>query len=417
MAVRASGLLQASFRRHSKWRNISGLPVDDRALFGLTEDQQQMRDTIRKFLLNNLAPVADQIDKDDRFAGRARFWKQLGEMGLLGVTAPVKYGGSGLGTMEHLLVMEEMSRISAAVGLSYGSHSDLCLNQIIRNGSHEQKLKYVPRLSSGEYLGGLAMSEANSGSDVMSMRLRAIKDGDHYVLNGNKFWITNGPDADVIIVYAKTDFDVPPARGITAFIVERSFEGFSSGMKLDKLGLRGSNTAELIFEDCKVPLENILGGVGGGVKVLMTGLNIERLGAAAGPVGIMQGVLDHAIPYVHERKQFGRRIGEFQLMQGKIADMYTKLSASRCYLYNLARAAGQGYVTSRDCAAVALFASEAATQVALEGIQCLGGNGYINDYPMGRFLRDAKLFEIGAGSCEIRRLIIGRSFNDMFPKY
>nr|XP_039260897.1 isovaleryl-CoA dehydrogenase, mitochondrial-like [Styela clava] len=400
---------------HVTTSQYSTLPIDDE-IFGLSEDQRQLRQTVSNFFKEELAPLADKIDKEDDFPGRRQFWKKLGEMGLLGVTAPVEYGGTGLDILDQLVIMEELSRVSAALGLSWGAHADLCLNQIVRNGTDEQKAKYLPKLISGEHIGALAMSESGSGSDVLSMQLKAEREGDYYILNGNKFWITNAPDADITIVYAKTDLTVAPSRGVTAFIIEDEFEGFSKGPKLDKLGMRGSNTGELIFENCKVPVENVLGGVGKGVRVLMNGLDIERLGAAAGPIGIMQAVMDHTVPYLHERKQFGKRIGEFQLMQAKMADMYTRLSSSRCYLYNLARAYGQGYRNSRDCAAVVLHAAELATQVALDGIQCLGGNGYINDYPMGRFLRDAKIYEIGAGTSQIRRLIIGRSFNDAFPK-
>lgn len=387
---------------------FSNLPIDDE-IFGLSADQRQLRATVSNFFKEELAPQADKIDKDDDFPGRRDFWKKLGNMGLMGITVPVKYGGTGLKILDQLIVMEEISRVSAAIGLSWGSHSDLCLNQIVRNGSEDQINKYLPKLISGDHIGCLAMSEVNSGSDVLSMKLKAERDGDYYVLNGNKFWITNGPDADIVIVYAKTDLSVAPSRGITAFIIEDGFKGFSKGPKLDKLGMRGS-------KNCRVPVENVLGGTGNGISVLMNGLDIERLGAAAGPIGIMQAVMDHAVPYLHERKQFGKRIGEFQLMQSKMADMYTRLSSSRSYLYTLTRAYDQGFRSSRDCAAVVLHAAELATQVALDGIQCLGGNGYINDYPMGRFLRDAKIYEIGAGTSQIRRLIVGRSFNDLFPK-
>ncbi|KAF4797615.1 Isovaleryl-CoA dehydrogenase, mitochondrial [Turdus rufiventris] len=343
------------------------------------------------------------------------FWKKLGELGVLGITAPAEYGGSALGYLDHVLVMEEISRASASVGLSYGAHSNLCINQLVRNGNEAQKHKYLPKLISGEHIGALAMSEPNSGSDVVSMKLKADKKGDYFVLNGNKFWITNGPDADVLIVYAKTDMNaVPASRGITAFIVERGMSGFRTAQKLDKLGMRGSNTCELIFEDCKVPAENVLGTLSKGVYVLMSGLDLERLVLSGGPLGLMQAVLDHAIPYLHVREAFGQKIGHFQLMQGKMADMYTRLMACRQYVYNVAKACDQGHFNAKDCAGVILYSAECATQVALDGIQCLGGNGYINDYPMGRFLRDAKLYEIGAGTSEVRRLIIGRAFNATF---
>uniref|UniRef100_A0A8C9VQT4 Isovaleryl-CoA dehydrogenase, mitochondrial n=1 Tax=Scleropages formosus TaxID=113540 RepID=A0A8C9VQT4_SCLFO len=325
----------------------------------------------------------------------------------------VEFGGSGLGYLDHVIVMEEISRVSAAVGLSYGAHSNLCVNQLVRNGNQAQKEKYLPKLVSGEHVGALAMSEPNAGSDVVSMKLRARKEGNHYVLNGNKFWITNGPDADVLIVYGKTEPEAA-ARGITAFIVEKGMPGFSTAQKLDKLGMRGSNTCELIFEDCKIPEENVLGSLNKGVYVLMSGLDLERLVLSAGPLGIMQAVLDFAVPYMHVREAFGQKIGHFQLMQSKMADMYTRLSSCRQYVYNVARACDKSHNSSMDCAGVILYCAENATQVALDGIQCLGGNGYINDYPMGRFLRDAKLYEIGAGTSEVRRIIIGRAFNTMF---
>ncbi|XP_059954280.1 isovaleryl-CoA dehydrogenase, mitochondrial isoform X1 [Mesoplodon densirostris] len=395
-------------------RANSLLPVDD-AINGLSEEQKKLRQTMAKFLQEHLAPHAQEIDRSNEFKNLREFWKQLGNLGVLGVTAPVQYGGSGLGYLEHVLVMEEISRVSGAVGLSYGAHSNLCLNQIVRNGNEAQKEKYLPKLISGEYVGALAMSETNAGSDVVSMKLKAEKKGDHYVLNGNKFWITNGPDADVLIVYAKTDLAaVPASRGITAFIVEKGMPGFSTSKKLDKLGMRGSNTCELIFEDCEVPAANILGHRSKGVYVLMSGLDLERLVLAGGPLGIMQAILDHAIPYLHVREAFGQKIGHFQLMQGKMADMYTRLMACRQYVYNVAKACDEGYCTAKDCAGVILYSAECATQVALDGIQCLGGNGYINDFPMGRFLRDAKLYEIGAGTSEVRRLIIGRAFNAEF---
>ncbi|KAL0603031.1 Isovaleryl-CoA dehydrogenase, mitochondrial [Plecturocebus cupreus] len=395
-------------------RAHSLLPVDD-AINGLSEEQKQLRQTMAKFLQEHLAPKAQEIDRSNEFKNLREFWKQLGNLGVLGITAPVQYGGSGLGYLEHVLVMEEISRASGAVGLSYGAHSNLCINQLVRNGNEAQKEKYLPKLISGEYIGALAMSEPNAGSDVVSMKLKAEKKGDHYILNGNKFWITNGPDADVLIVYAKTDLAaVPASRGITAFIVEKGMRGFSTSKKLDKLGMRGSNTCELIFEDCTVPAANILGHENKGVYVLMSGLDLERLVLAGGPLGLMQAVLDHTIPYLHVREAFGQKIGHFQLMQGKMADMYTRLMACRQYVYNVAKACDEGHCTAKDCAGVILYSAECATQVALDGIQCFGGNGYINDFPMGRFLRDAKLYEIGAGTSEVRRLVIGRAFNADF---
>nr|XP_020040783.1 isovaleryl-CoA dehydrogenase, mitochondrial [Castor canadensis] len=397
-----------SHRAHSQ------LTVDD-AINGLSEEQKQLRQTLAKFLQEHLVPQAQEIDQSNEFKNLREFWKQLGSLGVLGVTAPVQYGGSGLGYLEQVLVMEEISRVSASVGLSYGAHSNLCINQIVRNGNEAQKEKYLPKLISGEHIGALAMSEPNAGSDVVSMKLKAEKEGDHYVLNGSKFWITNGPDADVLVVYAKTDVAVRPAsRGITAFIVEKGMPGFNTAKKLDKLGMRGSNTCELIFEDCKIPAENTLGHENKGVYVLMSGLDLERLVLAGGPLGIMQAVLDHTIPYLHVREAFGQKIGHFQLMQGKMADMYIRLMSSRQYVYNVAKACDEGHCTAKDCAGVILYSAECATQVALDGIQCLGGNGYINDFPMGRFLRDAKLYEIGAGTSEVRRLVIGRAFNAEF---
>nr|XP_025854140.1 isovaleryl-CoA dehydrogenase, mitochondrial [Vulpes vulpes] len=395
-------------------RAHSLLPVDD-AINGLSAEQKQLRQTMAKFLQEHLAPQAQEIDHFNEFKNLREFWKQLGNLGVLGITAPAQYGGSGLGYLEQVLVMEEISRVSGAVGLSYGAHSNLCLNQIVRNGNEAQKEKYLPKLISGEYIGALAMSEPNAGSDVVSMKLKAEKKGDYYILNGNKFWITNGPDADILIIYAKTDLAVVPAsRGITAFIVEKNMPGFSTSKKLDKLGMRGSNTCELIFEDCKVPAANILGHLSKGVYVLMSGLDLERLVLAGGPLGLMQAVLDHTIPYLHTREAFGQKIGHFQLMQGKMADMYTRLMACRQYVYNVAKACDQGHCTAKDCAGVILYSAECATRVALDGIQCFGANGYINDFPMGRFLRDAKLYEIGAGTSEVRRLVIGRAFNADF---
>ncbi|KAJ2960996.1 hypothetical protein NQZ79_g3765 [Umbelopsis isabellina] len=381
------------------------------AVAGLTNEQMELREAVHDFAQNELAPRAEQIDKENAFP--MDMWKKFGDMGLLGVTAPEKYGGLNLGYTEHTFVMEEISRASGSVALSYGAHSNLCVNQIVRNGNEEQKQKYLPKLISGDHVGALAMSEPGSGSDVTSMKLRAEKKGDKYILNGNKFWITNGPDADVLVVYAKTDMQAG-ARGITAFLVEKGFKGFSTAQKLDKLGMRGSNTCELIFEDCEVPAENVLGAVGKGVYVLMSGLDLERLVLSGGPLGLMQAALDITIPYVHDRKQFGQPIGEFQLVQGKLADMYTKLNASRAYVYAVARACDNGQVSNKDCAGVILYSAERATEVALDAIQCLGGNGYINDFPTGRILRDAKLYEIGAGTSEIRRMLIGREFNKLY---
>lgn len=379
----------------------------------LTDTQEELRDSIYRFTVDELGPHAAAIDRDNGWDGLRSFWRKLGDMGLLGITAPEEYGGSALGYTEHVIAMEELSRVSGAIALSYGAHSNLCVNQLVRNGNEEQKAKYLPKLISGEHMGALAMSEPNSGSDVVSMRLRAEDHGDHYVLNGNKFWITNAPDADVLVVYAKTDV-AANARGITAFIIEKDFEGFSTGIKLDKLGMRGSNTAELIFENCKVPKENMLGGLNKGVYVLMSGLDYERLVLAGGPLGLMRAAMDETLEYVHTREQFGQRIGEFQLMQGKVADMYTRLSASKAYVYAVAQKTDQGKCDPKDAAGVILYAAEMATQVALDAIQCLGGNGYINDYNTGRILRDAKLYEIGAGTSEVRRLIIGRAFNEMY---
>ncbi|KAJ2738271.1 hypothetical protein GGI20_006300 [Coemansia sp. BCRC 34301] len=336
-------------------------------------------------------------------------WKKFGDMGLLGMTVPEEYGGVNMGYFAHTVVMEEISRASGSVALSYGAHSNLCVNQINRNGTKEQKAKYLPKLVSGDHIGALAMSEPGSGSDVVSMRLRADLKGDRYILNGNKMWITNGPDADTLVVYAKTD-----EKNITAFIVERGFKGFSTHQKLDKLGMRGSNTCELVFEDCEVPAENVLGEVGRGVYVLMSGLDLERLVLSGGPLGLMQAAMDVTADYVHERHQFGVPIGTFELMQGKLADMYTKLNASRAYVYAVARACDLGQISNKDCAGVILYSAERATEVALDAIQCLGGNGYINDYPTGRILRDAKLYEIGAGTSEIRRMLIGRELNKQY---
>lgn len=378
--------------------------------FGLDETIDMLRDQVRGFVDSEIAPRAEAIDRENLFP--ADMWRKLGDMGLLGITVPEEYGGADMGYLAHVIAIEEISRGSASVGLSYGAHSNLCVNQIQRNGTHEQKMKYLPRLVSGEHVGALAMSEPNAGSDVVSMRLRADRKGDHFVLNGSKTWITNGPDADTYVIYAKTDPE-KGSRGITAFIVERDWKGFSRGNKFDKLGMRGSNTCELFFDDVAVPIENVLGEINGGVKVLMSGLDYERAVLAGGPIGIMQACMDVVVPYIHERKQFGQSIGEFQFIQGKIADMYTQLNASRAYLYAVAQACDRGETTRKDAAGVILYTAEAATKMALEAIQILGGNGYINEFPTGRLLRDAKLYEIGAGTSEIRRMLIGRElFNE-----
>jgi isovaleryl-CoA dehydrogenase len=373
--------------------------------FGLGDDADMLRDTVASFTADEIAPLAAEIDRTDEFP--RQLWPKLGELGLHGITVDEEYGGSGLGYLHHCVALEEISRGSASVGLSYGAHSNLCVNQLNRNGTPEQKRRYLPKLLSGEHVGGLAMSEPGAGSDVVSMRLKAEKRGDRYVLNGTKMWITNGPGGDVLVVYAKTTPEAG-AKGITAFIVEKGFKGFSVAQKLDKLGMRGSNTGELVFQDCEVPTENVLGQVDGGVRVLMSGLDYERAVLAAGPLGIMQACMDVVVPYVHERKQFGQAIGEFQLMQGKLADMYTTMNACRAYVYAVAQACDRGETTRKDAAGAILYAAEKATWMALEAIQALGGNGYINDYPTGRLLRDAKLYEIGAGTSEIRRMLIGR---------
>jgi isovaleryl-CoA dehydrogenase len=377
--------------------------------FGLGSEIDMLRDTVRDFSQDKIAPMAAEIDRSNSFP-RA-LWPQLGELGLLGITVEEELGGAGLGYLAHCVAMEEISRASASIGLSYGAHSNLCVNQIRRNGSAEQKQRYLPKLISGAHVGALAMSEPEAGSDVVSMRTRAEKKGERYILNGAKMWITNGPGADTLVVYAKTD---PQAggRGITAFIIEKNFKGFSTSQKLDKLGMRGSDTSELVFADCEVPAENVLGEVGGGVNVLMSGLDYERAVLAAGPLGIMQSCLDLVIPYLHQRKQFGQPIGQFQLMQAKLADMYVTLNASKAYVYAVARACDRGETTREDAAGAILYAAERATWMALEAIQCLGGNGYINDFPAGRLLRDAKLYEIGAGTSEIRRMLIGRELFD-----
>jgi isovaleryl-CoA dehydrogenase len=373
--------------------------------FALGETIDMLRETVQDFAQREIAPRAADIDRHNEFP--QDLWRKLGDLGLLGITVEEEYGGAGLGYLAHIVAMEEVSRASASIGLSYGAHSNLCVNQIRRNGDAAQKRRHLPQLVAGEHVGALAMSESNSGSDVVSMRLRADRKSDRYILNGTKMWITNGPDADTLVVYAKTDPDLGPA-GITAFIIERGCKGFSTTQKLDKLGMRGSNTCELVFQDCEVPLENILGQVNQGVAVLMSGLDYERAVLAAGPLGIMQACLDVVVPYLHERAQFGRPIGEFQLMQGKLADMYTTLNACRAYVYAVGAACDRGETARKDAAGAILYASEQATRMALEAIQCLGANGYINDYPTGRLLRDAKLYEIGAGTSEIRRWLIGR---------
>jgi isovaleryl-CoA dehydrogenase len=369
-----------------------------------------LRATVRDFADDKIAPIAAEIDRDDRFP--IELWPQMGALGLHGITVEEELGGSGMGYLAHCVAMEEVSRGSASVGLSYGAHSNLCVNQIRRNGSDAQRRKYLPKLMSGEHIGALAMSEPGAGSDVVSMRLRADKKGDRYILNGSKFWITNGHYADTLVVYAKTKPDAGP-RGITAFLIEKGMKGFTPAQKLDKLGMRGSPTSELVFEDCEVPEENVLGQLDEGVRVLMSGLDYERAVLAAGPLGIMQAALDVVIPYIHDRKQFGQPIGEFQLIQGKVADMYTAANACRAYVYAVARACDRGETTRKDAAGAILYAAESATKIALDAVQILGGNGYINDYPTGRLLRDAKLYEIGAGTSEIRRMLIGRElFNE-----
>ncbi len=378
--------------------------------FGLGEHVDALRDSVQSFTADRIAPRAEEIDRTNKFP--RDLWPELGQLGLLGITVEEEYGGSGMGYLEHCVAMEEISRGSASVGLSYGAHSNLCVNQLRRNGTEAQKRRYLPKLISGEHVGALAMSEPGAGSDVVGMRTRAERRGDRYVLNGSKMWITNGPEAETLIVYAKTD---PAAghRGITAFIIEKGFAGFSTAQKLDKLGMRGSDTCELVFQDCEVPEENVLGKTNDGVKVLMSGLDYERAVLAAGPLGIMQACLDAVLPYVHERKQFGEPIGSFQIMQAKLADMYVTMNAAKAYVYSVARACDRGETTREDAAGAILFAAEKATAIALDAIQCLGGNGYINDYPTGRLLRDAKLYEIGAGTSEIRRMLIGR---ELFEK-
>ncbi|HZH52988.1 MAG TPA: isovaleryl-CoA dehydrogenase [Microvirga sp.] len=378
--------------------------------FDLGETADAIRETVRDFAQDQIAPRAAEIDRTNEFP--RDLWPQMGELGLHGITVEEEYGGIGLGYLEHVVAMEEISRASASVGLSYGAHSNLCINQIRRNGNDEQKRRYLPKLIAGEHLGALAMSEPGSGSDVVSMRTRAEKRGDRYFITGNKMWITNGPTADVLVVYAKTDPEAGP-RGMTAFIIEKGFKGFSTHQKLDKIGMRGSDTCELVFEECEVPEENVLGRVGKGVNVLMSGLDYERAVLAAGPLGIMQACMDVVLPYIHERKQFGQPIGTFQLVQGKVADMYVTMNAAKAYVYAVAKACDRGETTREDAAGAILYAAERATQCALDAIQLLGGNGYINEYPTGRLLRDAKLYEIGAGTSEIRRMLIGR---ELFEK-
>ncbi len=373
--------------------------------FALGEDIDLLRHTVREFATAEIAPLAAEIDQNNRFP--RELWPRLGELGLLGVTVEPDFGGAGLGYLEHVVAMEEISRVSGSVGLSYGAHSNLCVNQIRRWGTEDQKGRYLPRLVSGEHLGALAMSEPGAGSDVMGMRCSAVRRGERWVLNGNKMWITNGPTADVLVVYAKVDASAG-TPGVTTFLIEKGFKGYSTAQKLDKLGMRGSDTCELVFEDCEVPDENVLGPVGGGAKVLMSGLDYERVVLSGGPLGLMRASLDLVLPYVHERKQFGQPIGSFQLMQGKIADMYATTSACRAYVYAVAKACDGGRTTRIDAAGCILYASESATRIALDAIQALGGNGYINDFPAGRILRDAKLYEIGAGTSEIRRMLIGR---------
>ncbi|XP_054014004.1 isovaleryl-CoA dehydrogenase, mitochondrial [Hylaeus anthracinus] len=422
MNLSISKFTRSLLQNYSKWnselfnvRCSSQYYKIDENICELKDQQKQLRQLVFNVAQKELAPKAGEIDKKNNFDDLRSFWKKLGELGLLGITAKTEYGGTGGTYLDHIIIMEELSRASAAIGLSYGAHSNLCLNQIHRNGTEEQKNKYLPKLCSGEHIGALAMSEPGSGSDVVSMKLRAEKKGDYYVLNGNKFWITNGPDAETLVVYGRTNPNTDkPQHGITAFIVERGFEGFSTAQKLDKMGMRGSNTAELVFEDCKVPAGNVLGEENKGVYVLFSGLDLERLVLAAGPLGIIQACCDVTFDYAHTRKQFGKRIAEFQLIQEKIANMYTSLSACRSYLYSVARSCDAGHVNRKDCAAVILFLAESATKAALDAIQVLGGNGYINDYPTGRLLRDAKLYEIGAGTSEVRRMVISRAISEEY---
>ena len=373
--------------------------------FGLGEDIDMLRDSVYQFAQGEIAPLAAQADADNQFPNH--LWGKMGDLGLLGITVSEEFGGVDMGYLAHTVAMEEISRASGGIGLSYGAHSNLCVNQIFKNGTPVQRQAYLPKLVSGEHIGALAMSEPNAGSDVVSMKLRAEKKGDQYVLNGNKMWITNGPDAHVFVIYAKTDITAG-SKGITAFIVEKGSPGFSQAQKLDKLGMRSSNTCELVFEDCVIPACNILGDVGGGVKILMSGLDYERLVLSGGPLGLMQASMDMVVPYIHDRQQFGQSIGQFQLVQGKVADMYTQMNAARAYVYTVAKSCDRGETTRKDAAGAILYAAELATKLALDAIQLLGGNGYINEYPTGRILRDAKLYEIGAGTSEIRRMLIGR---------
>jgi isovaleryl-CoA dehydrogenase len=373
--------------------------------FGLGEDIDMLRDSVYQFAQGEIAPLAAQADADNQFPNH--LWRKMGDLGLLGITVSEEFGGVDMGYLAHTVAMEEISRASGGIGLSYGAHSNLCVNQIFKNGTPVQRQAYLPKLVSGEHIGALAMSEPNAGSDVVSMKLRAEKKGDQYVLNGNKMWITNGPDAHVFVIYAKTDITAG-SKGITAFIVEKGSPGFSQAQKLDKLGMRSSNTCELVFEDCVIPACNILGDVGGGVKILMSGLDYERLVLSGGPLGLMQASMDMVVPYIHDRQQFGQSIGQFQLIQGKVADMYTQMNAARAYVYTVAKSCDRGETTRKDAAGAILYAAELATKLALDAIQLLGGNGYINEYPTGRILRDAKLYEIGAGTSEIRRMLIGR---------
>ena len=373
--------------------------------FGLGEDIDMLRDSVYQFAQGEIAPLAAQADADNQFPNH--LWRKMGDLGLLGITVSEEFGGVDMGYLAHTVAMEEISRASGGIGLSYGAHSNLCVNQIFKNGTPAQRQAYLPKLVSGEHIGALAMSEPNAGSDVVSMKLRAEKKGEQYVLNGNKMWITNGPDAHVFVIYAKTDITAG-SKGITAFIVEKGSPGFSQAQKLDKLGMRSSNTCELVFEDCVIPACNILGDVGGGVKILMSGLDYERLVLSGGPLGLMQASMDMVVPYIHDRQQFGQSIGQFQLVQGKVADMYTQMNAARAYVYTVAKSCDRGETTRKDAAGAILYAAELATKLALDAIQLLGGNGYINEYPTGRILRDAKLYEIGAGTSEIRRMLIGR---------
>ncbi|KAN0077131.1 Acyl-CoA dehydrogenase/oxidase, N-terminal and middle domain containing protein [Tylopilus felleus] len=406
-AIRGTRLMRPSFlaagRRHASTYNTD--------IAGLTEEQAEFRNAVSEFAQREIAPRAAEIDRTNTFP--VDVWEKLGDMGLLGVTVSPDYGGLGLGYFHHTLAMEELSRASGSVALSYGAHSNLCVNQIHRHGTETQKAKYLPDLVSGKKVGSLAMSEPESGSDVVSMRLRADNINGGWRLNGNKFWITNGPSASTLVVYAKTAPE-QGSKGITAFIIEKGFKGFSTHQKLDKFGMRGSDTCELVFENCEVPEENVLGQVNKGVGVLMSGLDLERLVLSGGPLGLMQASFDYAVEYVHQRKQFGQPVGTFQLMQAKIADMYTKINASRSYVYAVARACDQGHISRRDCAGAILYSTERAIEVAMEGMQCLGGNGYINEYPMGRILRDSRLYAVGAGTQEIRRMLIGREFNEQF---